>query len=384
MALTVRTSTYSASEVISLDQRAPLQGALPIADMVFRHSVKQKDFGGAGLYAVFFDSRLLYIGKFLGRRSDFLSGNVVEARWTKHLGTFTMRARDIGFSARAFSEIAVYLEKAKADVPDAILQGFRQAKRELICRETGCMSTFSRFLVASSLWAETSGQPKLDMFQFVYTKVGTDLPTEDVREIVSAAEARVLGSIHPPGNTISRRRNTTLLSAVELKERFEQTLLVLGTGEHRALHGQQTESKFINPDLNEPEEAGAASIFVEQLASAPDAIRKFVSALIRAFEIVDDGDIEYTKSPDMRIRRIGQFPRGFLNVATFDWQKNSKRLLLRTLMSDADLARFGLRIDRRGSKRLAHETFLSVGFLENHLDEAINALMFAYASAKLR
>jgi len=221
MPFDVRISEYPASDVVRVAARNSLDGSLIFADQVFRPAVRHPDFGGAGLYAVFCGTELIYIGKYLGLQNDFSGGNIIDQRWTKHLGTFTMRTRNLGFSKRALSEITAHLAGCAHEIPTAIETGFRDARSEVLLQKTGCMTTFQRFLVASRIWQQTNGDVTLDDFKFVYARIDSDLPVGVVRALVTKAEDAALDIIHPDGNTIAKRRDTMLPRVTELTDLFK-------------------------------------------------------------------------------------------------------------------------------------------------------------------
>lgn len=382
MKRTVETFTFHADGIISVDRRVPLQKALPFADSIFRKRAKKPEFCGAGLYATYFDDQLLYIGKFMGRRGDWKSGNVVEARWTKHIGTFTMRARDIGFSPRAFAEISRHVEASDGNDPLEFSNAFRQAKREVLCRETGCMGTYSRFRVASEIWKLTNGELDLSRFTFKYSKLDGELPTEAVRALVSDAEADVLGIYHPPGNSIARRVASILPSHVELSEIFESKLrsLPIISGKQSMKENYPAINK--EPMHKEPEEEGSALRFEDETTGAPADIQELVESLKFAIAGIENADVEYTKVPDLRVRRLTNNRRGFINVATLQWQKRHERLLLKTLLNESELRQFGLKLDRRGSSVLAHETFIDIEFLRQHQEKVVDLILHAHNSER--
>ena len=384
MGRTLQTLTFRADEIISVERKVPLQNALPFADTIFKGKAKHHNFGGAGLYAAYFDDQLIYIGKFMGRKGNWAGGNVVEARWTKHIGTFSMRARHIGFSARAFAEITRHIEASESGIPAELADGVRNAKKELLCRETGCMSTFSRFRVASDIWRLTNGEVDLGRFNFIYSKLQGDWSTEPVRALVSAAETDVLRRHHPPGNTIARRVVAALPSAEQLAEIFESSLADLSTNAGEPSLAKPYRSIVEERAQIEPEETGSALRFEEKIAGAPLEVRQFVDALHSAIAGIGNADVEYTNVPDLRIRRLDGSRRGFINVATIEWQKQKQRILLKTLLNETELLKFGLRLNRRGSSVLAHESFLDVEFLRQHQDQAVNAILHAHNSERRR
>ena len=222
--MSIMTTHHKASEIMTMLYRGPLPGSLPFADSNFRATESGPNFVGAGLYACFFGERLIYIGKYLGKRQDWQQGNVIEMRWIKHVGTFTMRARNLGFSAVAYDAITEHCAQQGTAVPEAIRDAFRQADCNVLQRETGCMTTYRRFLVASRIHAEKDGLASPTDFSFLYTRMEASSRIPQLRERVSAAEVEIFQKIHPQGNTIRNAFSPAQLNQSQIRTLFEETL----------------------------------------------------------------------------------------------------------------------------------------------------------------
>ncbi|MDG1431403.1 MAG: hypothetical protein P8Q23_07530, partial [Paracoccaceae bacterium] len=151
---------------------------------------------------------MIYIGKYQGTEKDWRLGDIVSIRWIKHIGTFTMQARNLGFSNRALSQIQAELSQTNSrelHVPEGIVDGFQTANSNVLQRDAGCMGSFQRFKVAVDVWnqAEDLCEPNLNDFLFVYARIEGDFSNSKARELVSAAETHALDRVHPLGNKIA-------------------------------------------------------------------------------------------------------------------------------------------------------------------------------------
>ena len=61
----------------------------------------QFEFPGAGLYVIFLDEQLIYLGIYAGSKGDPYSGSALRDRWLKHVGTITFRGKKISLRPSA-------------------------------------------------------------------------------------------------------------------------------------------------------------------------------------------------------------------------------------------------------------------------------------------
>ena len=304
------TKYYSASAVMAMQQRGSIQGSLPFADCAFHATESGPDFVGAGLYACFYQNQLIYVGKYLGMRGAWRRGNVIAMRWVKHIGTFTMRARHLGFSDAAYDAVVAHYQQSRTEAGDALQNGFLSADRCVLVRETGCMTTFRRFLVASRIHAETGGEASLEDFSFLYTRVDADGTTPELRERVSAAEAKLLQRVHPEGNTFSHDGPRAKFDQSEVERLME---VALGSSETAppvsstpASQGTKRALPIIpaEPEPTEPEDTGAEMRFLDQIEDAPEPVQDFVQHLIERVAETLNAEVNYTNNSES-LTRIG-------------------------------------------------------------------------------
>lgn len=134
--LRVSSSIYQCDNIMQGEARNSLIGMLPFSSYVLKHKKNNShEFGGAGLYACFFRNRLIYVGKYLGTKKDFRAGNIISLRWVKHIGTFTMMARNLTFSKKAIKQINQALESPTDIKSQPILDEFPAVSFEMITRD---------------------------------------------------------------------------------------------------------------------------------------------------------------------------------------------------------------------------------------------------------
>ena len=154
---------FKAQSIIDQKNLGQLTGHLSYAKYKFKEKIntKEKKFNGAGVYGIFLDDQLIYIGKFQGQKDDWNSGNVVKTRWVKHIGTFTMLDKTVSFNPTIYSKI---LENIKLSLNTnknlkTLHSGFISANKNILTRDMGCKSSLERFLIAEKIW---KNNPDLD------------------------------------------------------------------------------------------------------------------------------------------------------------------------------------------------------------------------------
>lgn len=192
---------FQGSDVIDIDARPnqPVPGNPSFADLVFRprRSLAPSVVAGAGVYTIHFDGRLLYLGKFQGTTGNPFGGSVIDARWTKHMATLTMRGRRISVPNRTINELA----SRHHDHP--IVAGILDADRKVVSKDKGCISSLNRIRFAMQHWdafADFNSQV-LTRFTFLYGQIQPCAVSEDwIRGAVSDLERDLVAQLQPPCN----------------------------------------------------------------------------------------------------------------------------------------------------------------------------------------
>lgn len=192
--------SFQGSDVIDVHQDQPLPGNPAFANLVFRprRNLAPSVVAGAGIYAIHFDGNLIYLGKFQGTKENTFGGSVVDARWTKHMGTLTMRGRRVSVPNQTITE----LSSRHRDHPAVV--GIMQADRGFLSTDRGCVSSFNRAMFAMQHWGDAFANfnPKvLDRFQFLYGQIQPHAVSEDwIRAAVSDAERDLVARLQPRCN----------------------------------------------------------------------------------------------------------------------------------------------------------------------------------------
>lgn len=203
---------FQGSDVIDVRQDQPVPGNPSFADLVFRprRSLAPSVVAGAGIYTIHFDGNLLYLGKFQGTTVNPFGGSVIDARWTKHMATLTMRGRQVSVPNQTIAELA----SRHRDHPT--VSGILDADRKVVSKDKGCISSLNRIRFAMQHWdAFADFNPGvLNRFQFLYGQIQPRAVSEDwIRGAVSDLERDLVAQLQPPCNgnvPAERARHHTL------------------------------------------------------------------------------------------------------------------------------------------------------------------------------
>ena len=126
------------------------------------------------------------------------------------------------------------------------------------------------------------------------------------------------------------------------------------------------------------EESQVSDLFLERLEAAPAWAQKFVDEIERHLDDINDASVGYARVPDMRIRSWIAGRRTPWNAVTFKWTPTKQRFLMRSLLRDSELKKFGLRLDRPGSDPiLPNESYICEGDVEGNMPGILDAIDFA-------
>ena len=204
--------SFQGSDVIDVRQDQPLPRNPGFADLVFRprRNLAPSVVAGAGIYTIHFDGNLIYLGKFQGTKGNTFGGSVVDARWTKHMGTLTMRGRRVSVPNQTIAELA----SRHRDHPT--VAGILDADRKVVSKDKGCISSLNRIRFAMQHWDAFSNfnSEVLSRFTFLYGQIQPYAVSEDwIRGAVSDLERDLVAYLQPPCNgnvPAERARHHTL------------------------------------------------------------------------------------------------------------------------------------------------------------------------------
>lgn len=205
---------HPASDFIAAPQREARSSELPFLNVDFRPrhpKASRPDLRGCGIYAIGFNGRLAYIGKFLGKckqrkpeqnqSQDPFGGDVADARWWKHLSTSTLRGYN---TATERTNVATAIRRLGELEPLPRLQAAGTA----FARPAGCQASVNRIRFAAKHWDELNPEEAdadavLAKFTFIYARIEPGSIGGSVASImggIGAAEDGLIEQLRPPIN----------------------------------------------------------------------------------------------------------------------------------------------------------------------------------------
>ncbi|WP_157668296.1 hypothetical protein [Croceicoccus marinus] len=147
----------------------------------------QKQFNGPGLYGVFLDKRLFYIGLYAGKEKEPFAGSVLE-RWRKHITYHILRSPEIRFAPSILRKILETLNGAGSDALADCLPAKRDVaalpvEHALINAPGSCTLNKVRFADQNPDLLHQDKEALLERFSFVYVQ----WPREDLVRICTSA-----------------------------------------------------------------------------------------------------------------------------------------------------------------------------------------------------
>jgi hypothetical protein len=291
---------YFADDIFTIDLVTPFPGMPSWTNLNFRkkNSENHKIFYGPGIYAIFFEKYLIYIGKFLGKKGDPFAGDIREERWRKHLGTISIRDRNISFSPRTLEEIR------KKNL--SIFKAMDWSNEELVkfLTQDRIRSTPNRFsfgLQTGWCYKERISEKDLHNFQFLYLSLNkedlNDIDVDNIRNLVSNAENELIKSFQPYCNsstTLSSDPNNFKKYGVE-EVANEIDLVFRRLIDQSVEPEESTESAFVNfykkiDDLNNTKISAFAL--------------KLINQICEKYSYSKDLEVHFKmpKDPELRIR----------------------------------------------------------------------------------
>lgn len=166
---------------------------------------------GAGIYAIFFtppqvtgdasgDERLIYVGKYLGKRDAPFGGNVLRDRWWAHSGTLTMRGYRLSVTKSVVSHLRANLHDDATGTSHVLIQA---AETSILTCDNGCVSGKNRIRFAQQHWSHFgNAEPEeiLRPFRIIYARFG-EMPAshdvESLRSAIGSVERELIMTLRP-------------------------------------------------------------------------------------------------------------------------------------------------------------------------------------------
>ena len=270
------------------------------------------DVTGAGLYGILYKDRLIYVGKFQGTKYDFSAGNIIEARWVKHISSMTFLGHNLSFSKKSLKNIIEFISNYSDDLvgeQSVLFNSILRTDNDLITTDRGCLSTFERFNLGMEIWSNLNInlQDILSNFTFIYTKFFEDIEINKARLICSESETEIVNLLQPRCNVIKDHKEVDGLLIEETKDLFEKTI------SKKFDTSYVKDKKNILAYNNDDHE----SKFLVNLQDTSLKAQEAINNMIYVVELWEDVSIAYTdtSSGDFRIRK--HLPNNhFVNAVT--------------------------------------------------------------------
>lgn len=167
----------------------------------------KQQFTGAGLYGICYLNKLIYIGHFLGKRTDPYAGNIIGARWWAHFGTLTLRGHRLSIPETVLKQLLDHTAAVGSPALNSDLKKvLENSKRPEISNSRGCVTSLNRTLFANNHWTSfCAPEPMsvMDNFTFIYSKVVNclnDKSTTEIRAAIRIAEREAIATSLPVAN----------------------------------------------------------------------------------------------------------------------------------------------------------------------------------------
>lgn len=330
-------TTHRASDLFVVRRKSALVGNPEWADLTIdSNGTLRKELAcGAGLYAIHFRGTLLYVGKFCGKRSDPFDGRVCDIRWSRHIGTLTLRDRRISLSEGRCKEFRGSSAAPLIDIVNSM-------QAATIHENRGRATSINRALFAAEHWAEFArieDASGLEEFSITYAQIEqTDgIDRTRIPSIVSRAEKIAIDQLQPRCNgevRVGGGKSATISEAAAVLTAALEQAIAAGGGGHAPppmLPDLVVEDPGGNDGDGEgpddPANVTAEELFWERIEGEPQA-QTAVSLLIEALSDVADADFHFTKTntADLRVHSLAG-PRARFNVACYAWQPQKRRFI---------------------------------------------------------
>jgi hypothetical protein len=160
---------------------------------------RDENLAGAGVYGLFYQDQLIYVGKFKnGNKGTPFAGNVAKAQWWTHIASMTMRGRKVSVSTTSLRELrSKEIESSLVMILDPVVESH-------MVKDRGCSSGLRRVLFALEHWNEfehADMNSLLSFFSFCYIRI--PFSNEDpaiFRKKIGSAENKIIAMLKPRCN----------------------------------------------------------------------------------------------------------------------------------------------------------------------------------------
>ena len=343
---------------------------------------------GCGLYFILHKSKLVYIGKFLGTKSDAFGGDIFSARWCRHISTLPARGARISVGTNLVNRL-------HAEQPlNHLTTTLKSASPSTLASDRGFMVPFNRLKFAALNWSSFCDPSNvwINDFQFGYVQLvqanWNSHTTPQIRTIINKAESKVIETFKPVCNVESTFHEDLLkeYSIETLFGELEAAFSAMKSDAEGILETELHDDFESHPDSSNPQietdlmSSGYGENFLESIPE--DCPQETVDAIYSTFGADPNVQIHHTKTAggDLRVRALKtQKPR---NVFTMYWQTRKDKFFCRIHLPLANVIGPGI-VDARNSplKEPLRSSFSFDCSQSGSIPNLINLIRQAHAAA---
>lgn len=324
----VKVKSFNAFDIIDVVERENLPGMPGWMNLQFKvkPGLAKDDFKGAGIYAIFYKGELIYIGKFLGKKKAPFEGNVIDTRWTKHIGTLTLRSRTLSMAQKTLHRL--FQEN------HSLILDLQSSNIKTLKRDRGNASTYNRFVFGLAHWSvfKSSLSEGLKGFEFLYVSLEPEavshLSVQDIRSHISSTEGKLVNEFLPKCNAVvASNKCLPPLEQQQVADRVAKSISISEEELNAAIsmfkRKVNVKNKVAVQKNKEAEELSAEELFLNKLDNAPEWAKKLIEDLLSSYEGNNQVELHYKKvaGGQLRIRSFLSKRQGGLNVVTIHWKQ---------------------------------------------------------------
>jgi len=380
---------FKAESIFEITTVTPLLGMPATANLRITKNPKiEKNLtGGCGLYFILHKQKLVYIGKFLGSKSNAFGGDIFSARWCRHIATLPVRGSRISVGINLVNRI-------DEEIPfHPLISTLKGADPITLAADRGFMVPFNRLKFAALHWASFNDPCNawIKDFQFGYLQLSesdwTSHTTPQIRSIVSKAESIAIGKFKPICN-VESSFNQDLIKDYAIDELFVELEAAFNSAITHSASEIEEDTSDVESGMESIETKkelefmsyGYGENFLESIPE--DCPQETVDAIYTTFGSNPNAQIHHTKTSggDLRVRAINvPKPR---NVFTSYWQVRKDVFFCRIHLPLANVNGPGI-LDAKESapKEPLRTTFLFDCTQPGSISNLMNLIRFALAAA---
>ena len=213
----INENTYLGSDLVNLIEVTPINGNIASLNILFKP--KMAKISKPGVYAVFFDNILLYLGKYQGTSKDAFGGCVNRERWCKHLATITLRGKKVSCKPSTLQKV-----KNEPNLKSAFYDFLGEFDEDVFVGDRGCVTVLPRIQFAINNWKEFENLTSQDLARFKFHYISFEnkkaTSTGEYREVITDLEDKFIEKFHPLLNVKGKDPSKTKIVNIEQYKLF--------------------------------------------------------------------------------------------------------------------------------------------------------------------